>query len=193
MAIEDESRPELTLPSTSNRQVSSGTYPLDEIVTHHGSTPAQHTDISPFDDGSHGTEPLHEIEDPRDETRQRRPRSLSYTTSRALPFALSALVVYIYYVYVVLVCIDYLLHVKHKILQTCFYIVVFTILILLFFVSYALSIFCAPGSPSKASLYPSLHSRVEHEHCLHFGYRSRLSLLLQPPIRYNVRLQSQPP
>lgn len=103
MAVEDESRPELTPPDMSNRHPSSGTYPLQEIVTHNGSAPTRHI-VSSSLEAIQSAEPLDAIDVPEGETRNRRPRRLSGIVSRALPFLLSALVVYIYYVYAVLVC-----------------------------------------------------------------------------------------
>lgn len=105
MAVEDESPPELTLPDMSNQFASSGTYPLQEIVTHNRSTPTRHiVASSSLGEATQSMEPLYEIGVPEDETCERRPRHLSGTVYRALPFLLSALVVYIYYVYAVLVC-----------------------------------------------------------------------------------------
>ncbi|KAI7828827.1 DHHC palmitoyltransferase-domain-containing protein, partial [Gamsiella multidivaricata] len=56
---------------------------------------------------------------------------------------------YIYYIYAAHVCVGYLLKIKRDILRASIYLAAFTTFILLFFVSYALSIYCGPGSPSN--------------------------------------------
>ncbi|KAF9178770.1 palmitoyltransferase for Vac8p [Haplosporangium sp. Z 767] len=71
--------------------------------------------------------------------------------SRSLPLALTAVIGYIYYVYTFRVCIDYILHSQHRPIQAGLYLGIFNILALLFFISYARSIFRTPGSPMKAS------------------------------------------
>lgn len=60
--------------------------------------------VSSLDEAVRGDNPLHQIDIPNEETHEQRPRRFSHTTSRALPFLLSLVVVYIYYVYAVLVC-----------------------------------------------------------------------------------------
>ncbi|KAF9961152.1 palmitoyltransferase for Vac8p [Mortierella alpina] len=71
------------------------------------------------------------------------------SVSRLLPVALTALIVYIYNVYTFRVCIDYILHELHRPTQAYIYMGVFNVLTLLFFVSYARTIFRKPGSPLK--------------------------------------------
>ncbi|KAF9178507.1 palmitoyltransferase for Vac8p [Haplosporangium sp. Z 11] len=73
--------------------------------------------------------------------------------SRSLPLALTAVIGYIYYVYTFRVCIDYILHSQHRPIQAGLYLGIFNILALLFFISYARSIFRTPGSPMKASSF----------------------------------------
>ncbi|KAG0018105.1 hypothetical protein BGZ81_010396 [Podila clonocystis] len=71
--------------------------------------------------------------------------------SRSLPLLLTAGIVYIYYVYAFRVCLDYILRTQHNETLAYIYLGVFNTLTVLFFVSYARSIFRSPGSPLKAS------------------------------------------
>ncbi|KAK3806526.1 MAG: DHHC palmitoyltransferase-domain-containing protein [Linnemannia gamsii] len=115
---------------SSSRQTAT-TDPIERQTNHH------EIDASPQDEGEAVPMP------------ERRSRRLLRRVSVTLPFLLSALVLYIYYIYVVHVCIDHLLNYQHNTLLACIYLVVFNVLIVLFFISYALSIFCQPGSPSN--------------------------------------------
>ncbi|KAF9988367.1 hypothetical protein BGZ75_009532 [Mortierella antarctica] len=110
-------------------------------VTATATSTSTHVDIhdeAPYDNQ---TEPNAEEHRPR--------RRLFRVVSRCLPFLLTAVVAYIYYVYTVRVCIQYLLHFKRNVVQASFYLAIFNVAILLFFVSYALSILRTPGSPSN--------------------------------------------
>ncbi|KAG0211345.1 hypothetical protein BGX28_008001, partial [Mortierella sp. GBA30] len=69
--------------------------------------------------------------------------------SRVMPVGLTALISYIYYVYTFRVCIDYLLHELRRPTQAYIYLGIFNVLTLLFFISYARTIFRNPGSPMK--------------------------------------------
>ncbi|CAO3569655.1 unnamed protein product [Mortierella alpina] len=100
-----------------------------------------HIDVHDEEHYDNETEPNVEESRPR--------RRLFRVVSRCLPFLLTAVVAYIYYVYTVRVCIQYLLHFKRNAVQASLYLAIFNVVILLFFVSYALSILRAPGSPSN--------------------------------------------
>ncbi|KAH7032290.1 DHHC palmitoyltransferase-domain-containing protein [Linnemannia elongata] len=68
---------------------------------------------------------------------------------RLLPIALGSLVGYIVYVYNFRLCIDYIQHFLNQPIQAGIYLGVFNVLALLFYVSYARTIFNNPGSPLK--------------------------------------------
>ncbi|KAF9541576.1 palmitoyltransferase for Vac8p [Mortierella hygrophila] len=68
---------------------------------------------------------------------------------RLLPIALGSLVGYIVYVYNVRLCIDYILHFLNQPVQAGIYLGVFNVFALMFFVSYARTIFNNPGTPLK--------------------------------------------
>ncbi|KAG0342048.1 palmitoyltransferase for Vac8p [Podila humilis] len=69
--------------------------------------------------------------------------------SRSLPLLLTAGIVYIYYVYTFRVCLDYILRIQHNKTLAVVYLSAFNTFTVLFFVSYARSIFRSPGSPLK--------------------------------------------
>ncbi|KAF9110783.1 hypothetical protein BGX27_005895 [Mortierella sp. AM989] len=140
MAAEDEFQPGFTLPrspfpitDTMNSRSATEAYPMQELLTSEPRQNEHSISVSP-EERINGLENLQEIDRPQERRHGRRPRRRFRFISKALPFLLTSLTIYIYYIYVVKVCTLYL--------------VAFNALIVLFFVSYALSIFSKPGSPS---------------------------------------------
>ncbi|KAF9090758.1 palmitoyltransferase pfa5 [Mortierella sp. GBA35] len=179
MVTEDESQQELTLARAheSHQMTALARRPVGAVVVdiHDGvaqqhqqeeqreslsSDPAEEGSTTPIgnqmynSDHNNNQEINVPLSLPQDEGRavrpdERRSRRLFRKVSFVLPVLLTALVLYIYYIYVVHVCIDYLLNYQHNTLQARIYLAVFNVLIVLYFVSFALSIFCPPGSPSN--------------------------------------------
>ncbi|KAF9083412.1 hypothetical protein BGX23_011503 [Mortierella sp. AD031] len=181
MVTEDESQQELTLARAheSHQMTALARRPVGAVVVdiHDGvaqqhqqeeqreslsSDPAEEGSTTPIgnqmynSDHNNNQEINVPLSLPQDEGRavrpdERRSRRLFRKVSFVLPVLLTALVLYIYYIYVVHVCIDYLLNYQHNTLQARIYLAVFNVLIVLYFVSFALSIFCPPGSPSNSA------------------------------------------
>ncbi|GJJ71091.1 palmitoyltransferase ZDHHC2/15/20 [Entomortierella parvispora] len=76
--------------------------------------------------------------------------------SQLLPLLLTVVIVYIYYIYTVHVCIGYIWHTLNHKVQAGIYIGILNTLSLLFFISYARTIFRSPGSPLKPPRNPAV-------------------------------------
>ncbi|KAF9157658.1 palmitoyltransferase pfa5, partial [Mortierella sp. AD010] len=139
MAAEDGSQSGLTISrslfptaDTTTSQSVVNTYPMQELLTGEPRQNEHTVGVSP-EERINGLETLHEIDTSKEGIHEQRPRRRFRIVSKALPFLLSALTIYIYYVYTIQVCILYL--------------VAFNLLVILYFISYAMSIFCNPGTP----------------------------------------------
>ncbi|ORZ12143.1 hypothetical protein BCR41DRAFT_423329 [Lobosporangium transversale] len=135
MATEDEPRSSLTFPGLASlregitsRALESEINSLQETTVDRSRATGNDLEAPQGDDDN-----ISVSRGPKQEQqRRRRPLSLA---SAALPFILTILTFYIYYIYVVHVCTLYL--------------IAFSIFVMLYSISYALSIYCGPGSPLK--------------------------------------------
>ncbi|KAF9198273.1 hypothetical protein BGZ49_000942 [Haplosporangium sp. Z 27] len=114
--------------STSSRSAIED-YPMQEFLesepTQHENQPEQHALGVPSsmvvmmenEERVKRLDSLQGIDRPQEEERRRHPRRRFRMISKALPFLLSSLTIYIYYIYSVRVCINYLIDVKGSVLQ----------------------------------------------------------------------------